>query len=118
MRTRHIRTADCEQKPRRSECPSFAFALPDRPAPMNRTRHSNAYAFTAAEHLRVQQEIEERAHDFWRKRAERPDNALNNWLRAESEVVARFIRTRLWFADFQPPKSPVSKSTHISRQRL
>jgi len=116
MKTRRIGTADCEQRSQRLESPPFA--LPGRLAPVNRTRHLNAYAFTAAEHLRVQQEIEARAHDFWRKRGDRPDHALDDWLRAEREVVARFIRTRMRFADFLPPRAPASKSTCISRQSL
>jgi len=48
-------------------------------------------AFTLVEHLRVQQQIGKRANKFWFAGGCHPDAALENWLRAEREVLERFI---------------------------
>ena len=51
--------------------------------------------FTREDHLRVQQQIEVRAHSLWLADGKRMGQALNNWTRAESEVLAAFIQSRL-----------------------
>jgi hypothetical protein len=50
--------------------------------------------FTADEHLRVQCEIEKRAHQFWRSEGGIFQTAEEHWLRAECEVLLEFIWTR------------------------
>jgi Protein of unknown function (DUF2934) len=49
--------------------------------------------FTIEEHLRVQREIEERAHRFWFAKGCALKNALDDWLKAEAEVLAEFAKT-------------------------
>jgi hypothetical protein len=101
-----------ETKPPGFKCRPFAG--PPGLAPMIRTHSSNTNAFTAEEHLRVQQAIERRAHELWRERDGPPDHALNHWLQAEHEVVAGFVRNRLQF-DTSSPDS--SKMDGRNRQR-
>jgi hypothetical protein len=48
--------------------------------------------FTAGEHLRVQQQIEQRARELWYAGGRRSGTALNDWLQAELEVLEQFIR--------------------------
>jgi hypothetical protein len=52
-------------------------------------------SFTIEEHLRVQVEIEHRAHQFWFAKGCTSNNALNDWIKAENEVLAEFARTRM-----------------------
>jgi hypothetical protein len=49
--------------------------------------------FTIEEHLRVQREIEERARRLWFAKGCALKCALDDWLKAESEVLAEFART-------------------------
>ncbi len=51
-------------------------------------------AFILAEHLRVQQEIEARAHQFWLAKGGASKSALNDWLAAEAEVLTEFVGRR------------------------
>ena len=48
--------------------------------------------FTIEEHLRVQREIEERAHRFWFAKGCALKSALDDWLKAEAEVLAEFAK--------------------------
>ena len=48
--------------------------------------------FTAEEHLGVQEQIERRARQLWCVGGCRHGTALNDWLRAEREVLEQFIR--------------------------
>jgi hypothetical protein len=57
--------------------------------------------FTIAEHLRVQREIEKRAHRFWFAKGCALNTALNDWLKAEAQVLAEFVKSR-------PPRQAVS----------
>jgi len=50
--------------------------------------------FTVADHLKVQMEIEQRAHELWLAGGYRQDTALENWLNAEREVLGDFILKR------------------------
>jgi hypothetical protein len=78
---RHYPSADIPQR-------RFASRQPVSPA---RTQNK----FTIEEHLRVQQEIEERAHRFWFANGCAQNSALNDWLKAENELLAEFIKTRM-----------------------
>jgi len=51
------------------------------------------YEFTIEEHLNVQGEIEERAHR-WFTNGYTLKNSLNDWLKAENEVLLEFVKTR------------------------
>ena len=50
--------------------------------------------FTVADHLKVQMEIEQRAHELWLAGGYRQDTALENWLNAEREILGDFIVKR------------------------
>ena len=50
--------------------------------------------FTVADHLNVQMEIEQRAHELWLAGGSHQDTALDNWLNAEREVLEDFILRR------------------------
>lgn len=57
--------------------------------------------FTAAEHLKVQEQIEQRAYELWLDGGSRQNGALKNWVRAEREVLEDFIRARTHALDFR-----------------
>ena len=61
-------------------------------------------AFTVADHLKVQMEIEQRAHELWLVGGSRQNTTLDNWLKAEREVVEEFIQevTPLWTVGSTP----------------
>jgi hypothetical protein len=67
-----------------------AHATFSRPMPTARAQNE----FTREEHLRVQREIEERAHRFWLAKGRVLKTALNDWLLAEAEVLAEFVKSR------------------------
>jgi hypothetical protein len=48
--------------------------------------------FTSEEHLGVQEQIERRARELWAVGGCRQGTALNDWLKAEREVLEQFIR--------------------------
>jgi hypothetical protein len=52
------------------------------------------FEFTAEDHLRVQREIERRAHLVWLAQGGAWNSALNDWLRAEAQVLAEFVKGR------------------------
>ena len=58
---------------------------------MKQTR-SKVPVFTVADHLKVQMQIERRAHELWLAGGSRQDTALDNWLNAEREVLEEFIQ--------------------------
>ena len=49
-------------------------------------------AFTVADHLKVQMQIEQRAHELWLAEGAHENTALDNWLNAEHEVLEEFIQ--------------------------
>ncbi len=49
--------------------------------------------FDATERLRVRTQTKQRAYQLWLAGGCRPGRALNDWLRAEAEVMAEFHRT-------------------------
>ena len=85
--------ANCQQLP------------PDSGQPMPAVRSQNE--ITIEEHLGVQREIEERAHRFWFAKGCALKNALNDWLMAEEEVLAEFVKARTQ----RHPAQPVSNET-------
>jgi cytidylate kinase len=48
-------------------------------------------AFTAGEHLEVEQQIERRARELWCLQGCQDGSALDDWLQAEREVSEHFI---------------------------
>ena len=60
---------------------------------MRRTKRDSVPVFSVADHLKVQQQIEKRAHEIWCMRRHQQDTALDDWLRAEREVLEDFIMT-------------------------
>ena len=48
-------------------------------------------AFTAGEHLEVEQQIERRARELWCLQGCQDGSALDDWLQAEREVLEHFI---------------------------
>ena len=51
-------------------------------------------AFSAEEHATVQQKIEANAYRYWCANGCRSNTMLDDWLKAENEVVAAFIMRR------------------------
>jgi hypothetical protein len=47
--------------------------------------------FTVDDHLLVQQQVEASANEFWRARGCCDEAALSDWLRAEREVLEKFV---------------------------
>jgi hypothetical protein len=70
----------------------------DQPSPAVRPQ----VPFTIEEHLRVQREIEERAHRFWFAKGCALKNALDDWLKAEAEVLAEFAKMLTQRQQVQP----------------
>lgn len=58
--------------------------------------------FAIEQHLRVQREIEERAHRFWFAKGCALKNALDDWLKAEAEVLAEFAKMLTQRQQMQP----------------
>jgi hypothetical protein len=54
--------------------------------------------FTIEEHLLVQRRIEERARRIWLANYCSPQSRLDDWLKAEGEVLVEFVQARM-----QPP---------------
>ena len=61
---------------------------------MKQIKRVKTPVFTVADHLKVQMQIEQRAYELWLARGSHQDGALDNWLRAEREVLEDFILTR------------------------
>ena len=56
--------------------------------------------FTVADHLKIQLQIEQRAYELWLAGGSRQNGALENWVRAEREVLEEFIQARTRALDF------------------
>ncbi len=50
--------------------------------------------FTVDDHLRVQFQIEQRAHELWVLGGFRQGVSFDDWLQAEREIIERFVRAR------------------------
>jgi hypothetical protein len=85
---------------------------PNSGQPMPAVRAQNE--FTVEEHLRVQREIEERAHRFWFAKGCALKNALNDWLKAEDEVLAEFVKARTQHHPAQPVSNETQTNTGAS----
>ena len=55
------------------------------------TGRQAAPLFTVDDHLRVQHQIEVRAHELWHAGGCREASALSDWLQAEREVLEQFV---------------------------
>ena len=62
---------------------------------------SKVPVFTVADHLKVQEQIEQRAYELWLAGGSRQNGALENWVRAEREVLEDFIWARTHALDFR-----------------
>ncbi len=82
---------------------------PDSGQPIPSVRSQND--FSIEEHLRVQREIETRAHRFWQAKGCALKNALNDWLKAEEEVLAEFVKARTQRQQVQPVSSKTQTKT-------
>jgi hypothetical protein len=60
---------------------------------MKQTKGNKIPVFTVADHPSVQQQIENRAYELWRMRCQQ-DPALDDWLRAEFEILQDFLIKR------------------------
>jgi hypothetical protein len=67
--------------------------------------------FMTEEHLRVQREIEERAHRHWFAKGCALKNALDDWLKAEAEVLAEFAKTLTQRHQTQPASNGTQTKT-------
>lgn len=98
------------------ECNQFyAAAIPREAAPASRQPIPASAEFTIAEHLQVQRNIEERAHRFWFANGCRLNHALNDWLKAEKEVLAAFVKTRAPRRPAQPARRETNTKTGGTR---
>ena len=61
---------------------------------MKQIKRYESPVFTVADHLKVEMEIEQHAHELWLAGGYRQDTALENWLNAEREVLGDFILKR------------------------
>jgi len=61
---------------------------------MKQTKREKTPVFTVAEHLNVQEQIERRAYELWWARCCQQGAALDDWVRAEREVLEDFIIRR------------------------
>jgi hypothetical protein len=61
---------------------------------MKQTKRDKIPVFTTDDHLRVQQQIEKRAYEIWQARCPQQDTALDDWVRAEHEVLEDCIIRR------------------------
>jgi len=61
---------------------------------MKQTKRGKIPVFTIDDHLRVQQQIEKRAYEIWQTRSRQQDSALDDWVRAEHEVLEDLIIRR------------------------
>src|SRR5258706_6966483 len=64
---------------------------PMKNRPISKSGKKQMVVFTSGEHLGVQEQIERRARELWCAGGCRHGTALNDWLRAEREVLEQFI---------------------------
>ena len=68
---------------------------------MNRIKRGKSPVFTVVDHLKVQKQIEQRAYELWLAGGSHQNGALENWVRAEREVLEDFIQARTHALDFR-----------------
>jgi hypothetical protein len=66
-----------------------------------------AVVLATEQHLRVQTNIEQRAHQLWFAQGCRPGDAFGDWIRAECEVVQNLCQALLSRNTREPETSPV-----------
>ena len=89
------------------------------------TTMQEAPLFTVDDHLRVQQQIEERANELWRAGGCCDQSALSDWLRAEREVLEQFVLAYALQPSVRPEPNPrptdnvnpLNQKTKTLRQR-
>src|SRR5258708_35500210 len=76
------------------------------------TTMHEAPLFTVYDHLRVQQQIEERAHELWHAGGCCDQSAMSDWLQAEREVLAQFVLAYALqgSAPREPSRSPAAEA--------
>lgn len=65
-----------------------------------------AIILATAQHIRAQTQIEQRAQQIWFAGNDRPENTLDNWLRAEREVVQNLCEALLHRNVQEPESTP------------
>jgi len=65
-----------------------------------------ATVLATEQHLRAQTQIEQRAHQLWFAKGGHPSGALNDWLRAEREVVQKLCDALLHRDNREPESVP------------
>ena len=68
---------------------------------MKQIKRGKIRVFTAADHLKVQEQVEQRAYERWLAGGSHQNGALENWVRAEREVLEDFIEARTHALDFR-----------------
>ena len=74
--------------------------------------------FTFEEHLQVQRQIEQRANRLWRAHGRDGSRTFDHWLKAETEMLAEFIKNRMAAPNQVhtrtggPPSSPLTVVQH------
>ncbi len=68
---------------------------------MKQIKRGRIPVFTVADHLKVQEQIEQRAYELWLAGGSRQNGALENWVRAEREVLEDFIQAGTHALDFR-----------------
>jgi|SRR5882724_9021772 len=89
------------------------------------TAIQQAPLFTVDDHLHVQEQIEKRAHELWREGGCRNQSALSDWLRAEREVLEKFVLAYILRppARREAPRRPIAthkppnEKTQLLKQR-
>jgi hypothetical protein len=72
--------------------------------------------FTAEEHFKAQDQIEQLARELWRSRGCRDGTALEDWLQAEREVLVRFIWSYARRHELQQSSRPTA-SVHVELKK-
>ena len=68
---------------------------------MKQIKRGKIPIFTVADHLKAQEQIEQRAYELWLAGGSHQNGALENWVRAEREVLEDFIQARMHALDFR-----------------
>jgi Protein of unknown function (DUF2934) len=68
---------------------------------MKQIKRGKIPGFTVSEHLKVQEQIEQRAYELWLAGGSHQNGTFENWVRAEREVLEDFIHARTHALDFR-----------------
>lgn len=100
--------------------PRWRAQFESRPKAPQRGRHEQnvqliyahlppAVVLAVDQHLRAQTNIEQRFHQLWFARGCRPGGTLNDWIRAETEVVQNLCQALLDRNPREPQPDPISQ---------